>query len=117
MRKGKKPVIVEMLDDILNVPNLCAANSNMLREIIRFYEIPVHTEAKVMAITDEGVVIEEKTGKMTIPADSVVTSIGYIAGAPLAEQSGKNVHVIGDAAKVGNLMGAVWQAYDIAKDI
>lgn len=117
VRKGKKPVIVEMLDDILNVPNLCAANSNMLREIIRYYEIPVHTEAKVVAVTDEGVVVETKSGKATIPADSVVTSIGYIADAPLTEQGGKNVHVIGDAAKVGNLMGAVWQAYDVAIEI
>lgn len=115
--KGKKPVIVEMLDDILNVPNLCAANSNMLREIIRYYKIPVYTEAKVTAVTEEGVTVETKTGTVTIPADSVVTSIGYIKGAPLAEQSGKKVHVIGDAAKVGNLMNAVWEAYEVANQL
>lgn len=112
--KGKKPVIVEMLDDILNVPNLCAANSNMLREIIRYYKIPVYTEAKVTAVTEKGVTAETKTGTVTIPADSVVTSIGYINGAPLAEQCGKKVHVIGDAAKVGNLMNAIWEAYEVA---
>ena len=44
-----------MQDNILNLPTLCAANSNMLREIIRFYEIPVYTSAKVLEITDKEV--------------------------------------------------------------
>ncbi|MDO4276475.1 MAG: FAD-dependent oxidoreductase [Eubacteriales bacterium] len=116
VRKGKKPVIVEMLDDILNVPHLCAANSNMLREIIRCYKIPVYTGVKTTAITEDGVVIEGKDGRRTIPADSVVTSIGYIPENKLAE-AGKSVHVIGDASKVGNLMNAVWQANETARAI
>lgn len=115
--KGKKPVIVELMDDILNVPNLCAANSNMLREILRFYRIPVYTQTKTTAITDAGVEIEGPEGKKTLPADSVVTSIGYIPGSGLAEKDGKNIHIIGDAARVGNLMNAIWQAYDVARAI
>ena len=115
--KGKKPVIVELMDDILNVPNLCAANSNMLREILRHYRIPVYTQTKTTAITDAGVEIEGPEGKKTLPADSVVTSIGYIPGSGLAEKDGRNIHIIGDAAKVGNLMNAIWQAYDVARAI
>ena len=115
--KGKKPVIVELMDDILNVPNLCAANSNMLREILRYYRIPVYTQTKTTAITDAGVEIEGPEGKKTLPADSVVTSIGYIPGSGLAEKDGKNIHIIGDAARVGNLMNAIWQAYDVARAI
>lgn len=116
VRKGKKAVIVEMLEDILNVPNLCAANSNMLREIIRYHKIPVYTGAKTTKITKDGVMIEDGSGARIIPADTVVTSIGYISGSDFQADSPK-VHIIGDAAKVGNLMNAVWQAYDVAKDI
>lgn len=105
------------MDDILNVPNLCAANSNMLREILRYYRIPVYTQTKTTAITDAGVEIEGPEGKKTLPADGVVTSIGYIPGSGLAEKDGKNIHIIGDAARVGNLMNAIWQAYDVARAI
>lgn len=116
--KGKKPVIVEMMDSILNVPNLCAANSNYLREMIRYYSIPVYTGTKTTAITDTGVVLEGKDGlKQELPADTIVTSIGYISGSKLAEKDTANIHIIGDAAKVGNLMSAIWQAYDIAAKI
>lgn len=111
---GKKPVIVEMLDDILNVPHLCAANSNMLRELIRYYQIPVHTGTKVQEVRDGKAVLE---GAGEIPCDSIISSIGYIAGAPLADKDNKHIHVIGDADKVGNLMSVIWQAYDLANEL
>lgn len=114
--KGKKPVIVEALDDILNVPHLCAANGNMLREIIRYHGIPVHTETKVSSIGDGFVTVRDASGTRNIPADSVVVSIGYDP-APLVEKESKRIKVIGDAAKVGNLMNAVWQAYDLARSL
>ena len=47
-----------------------------------------------------------------IPADSVVLSVGY-RPAPVAPKA-KHVHVIGDAAKVGNLRTVIWGAWDIA---
>ena len=111
---GKKPVIVEMLDDILNVPHLCAANSNMLRELIRYYQIPVHTGTKVQEVRNGKAVLE---GVGEIPCDSIISSIGYNAGAPLADKDNKHIHVIGDANKVGNLMSVIWQAYDLANEL
>lgn len=65
--KGKKPVIVELMDDILNVPNLCAANSNMLREILRYYRIPVYTQTKTTAITDAEWRLRGRKGKRRFP--------------------------------------------------
>jgi 2-enoate reductase len=115
--KGKKPVIVEMMDDILKIMGLSAANSNMLREIIRYYNIPVHLESKLTEINDSGVVIETAGGKQQIPADSVILSVGYTAGTELAKTDSENVHILGDAAKVGNLKNAIWQAYELALKI
>ncbi|MDH7498550.1 MAG: FAD-dependent oxidoreductase, partial [Syntrophomonadaceae bacterium] len=75
--KGKKPVIIEMMDDLLKVKYLCASNSNMLRDLIRYHHIPVELNAKVTEITDQGVKIDSLTGVRNIPCDSVVMSVGY----------------------------------------
>ena len=57
--------------------------------------------------------VADKEGKtFKIDADSVILSVGYNP-APLAP-NGKNVHVIGDASKVGNLRTVIWQAWDVA---
>ena len=112
--KGKKPVIIEMQDDILNVPNLCASNGNMLREIIRYYQIPVYLNTKVKRISDTSVIIEANNEERSLTIDSVVTSIGYI---PSKMESKDNIYVIGDANLVGNLMNVVWDAYELANKL
>ncbi len=110
----KKPIIIEAQANILNVPTLCAANSNMLREIIRFYEIPVYTNAKVISISAKEVVIEVDGEEKTLKADTVVKSIGYN---PSNKEEASNFHVIGDAEKVGNLKDVIWRAYDLANKL
>ena len=111
--KGKKPVIIEMLDDILKIEGLSAANSNFLRDAFRRYETPLYLEAKVVKITDNGVVVETPKGEHTIEVDSIVTSIGYTP-APIVEDGSSATHIIGDAQRVGNLLNVVWGAYDTA---
>ncbi len=110
----KKPIIIEAQPNVLNVPTLCAANSNMLREIIRFYEIPVYTNAKVLSVTDKEVVIEIDGKEKAIKVDTVVKSIGYN---PSSKEETSNFHVIGDAEKVGNLKDVIWRAYDLANEL
>lgn len=110
----KKPVIIEAQQYILNMPLLCAANSNMLKEIIRYYNIPVYTSAKVVRITNNEVVIEKDGKEQIIVADTVVKSIGYNNSG--VETKG-NFHVIGDAEKVGNLKDVIWTAYDLANEL
>ena len=113
--KGKKAVIVEMQDDILKVMGLSAANSNMLREIIRYYNIGVITSGTLSEIGDNGVSVMTDSGDKFIPADSVILSIGYDPYVPFDDEvlSDNKVHVIGDASKVGNLLTVIEQAYDI----
>ena len=54
-----------------------------------------------------------------LPADSCVLSVGYIPDRRLADallaagRDAGTVHVIGDADAVGNLMSAVWAAYEL----
>lgn len=112
--KGKKPIIIEMQDDILNMPSLCAANSNMLRELIRYHKIDVYTNAKLLKVTDENIIIELAGEEKVLEADTVFKSIGYN---PSGVESTENIHVIGDASKVGNLMDVIWKAYDLANTL
>ncbi len=122
--KGKKATVVEMLDNILQIPGLCAANSNMLREIIRYYNIDVRTKTALASVESAdgklNVQVNTANGSETIEADSVILSVGYVPNRTLAEQllsdsklNGK-VHVIGDAKSVGNLMSVIYDAYELA---
>ena len=122
VRKGKKPVIVEMQEDILQVPGLCAANANMLREIIRYYGITVLTSASLRGIRSENglrVLVEEKGTERELEADSCVLSVGYVPVRDAAEAltaagcPAEKVHVIGDAREVGNLMSVIREAYEL----
>lgn len=114
--KGKKPVIVEMQDDILKLDTLSSANSDMLREIIRYYNINVFTSAALTEIKDNGVSVKTEEGSKFIPADSIVLSVGYNSYVPFNETAlaDSRMHVIGDADKVGNLMTVINQAYALA---
>ena len=114
--KGKKPVIVEMQDDILKVPGLSAANSNMLREIIRYYGIEVRTSSSLKEITPAGVVLSEESGEVRLEADSVILSVGYVPDRKFNAEDPR-VRVIGDAEKVGNLLTVIRAAYAAAYEI
>ena len=117
--KGKRPVIVEMQDDILKIVGLSAANSNYLREIIRFYGIRVLTSTVLSEIRDDGAVVQTEAGEEFIPADSVILSVGYDSYVPFDLDPGAegHIHVIGDASKVGNLLSVIGQAYQVAYQI
>ena len=111
--QGKKPTIVEMLDDLITTPGICLANTSFLRDFFAANNVPVHLETRLGEIQDDGVTVTDKDGKtFKIAADSVILSTGY-RSAPLAAK-GKHVHVIGDANKVGNLRTVIWQAWDVA---
>ena len=114
--QGKKPVIVEMKDDLIAVKGVCLANSSYLRDFFNANKVSVHLETGLKAINDNGVVVADKSGKeFTISADSVILSVGY-RPAPLAQKA-KNIHIVGDAGKVGNLRTVIWGAWDVCMKI
>ena len=111
--QGKKPVIIEMQDDLVTTPGICLANTSYLRDFFKTNKVPVHLETGVSEIREGAVVIHDKEGNETeIEVDNVITSIGYNP-APIAKKS-RHVHIIGDASSVGNLRTVIWQAWDVA---
>ncbi|MBO5944661.1 MAG: FAD-dependent oxidoreductase [Clostridia bacterium] len=111
--QGKKPVIVEMQDDLVTTPGVALANTSYLRDFFKTNKVPVYLESRTTEIREDGVTIATKDGKtIDVPADTVILSVGY-KPAPIAQKS-KKVHVIGDANKVGNLRTVIWGAWDVA---
>lgn len=114
--QGKKPVIVEMKNDLIAQTGICLANSSYLREWFALHEVPVHLETTLQSVNDKGIVCMDKAGNtIEIACDSVISSAGYIAN-PLKKAS-KDVYLVGDCQQVGNLRTVVWRAYEVAMKI
>jgi len=112
--KGKKPVIVEMQDDLITAKGVCLANTSYLRDFFELNKVPVYLESRTSAIREGSVTVTDKEGNsFDLPADSVILSVGY-KPAPVAT---KGVKIVGDAAAVGNLRTVIWKAWDVAMKI
>ena len=113
---GKKPLIVEMKDDLVSQTGVCLANSSYLREWFALHEVPVYLETTLKEVRDGAILCADKTGKtFEVACDSVIGCVGY-KPAPLAEKA-KNVHLVGDCLNVGNLRSVIWRAYEVAMKI
>ena len=114
--QGKKPTIIEMQDDLIVTPGICLANTSFLRDFFKTNKVPVHLETKLNTINNGSITVTDKDGKQfDIACDDVIMSVGYNP-APIAKKGGK-VHVIGDAASVGNLRTVIWGAWDVCMKI
>ena len=110
--QGKHPVLIEQGADLMAARGVCLANSSYLRDFFRLHNVPVYLNSKVNALSEDGVTITDEKGiKKKIPADAVISSIGYHS-APLHKKA-RHIHVIGDASKPGNLRTVIWQAWDV----
>ncbi|MDO5456520.1 MAG: FAD-dependent oxidoreductase, partial [Eubacteriales bacterium] len=112
--QGKKPVIVEMLDDLIKQKGVCLANSSYLREYFAWKKVPVYLNTRLTEVKDGSIICEDQDGKaFEIPCDSVISCAGYLS-APIASDGRKNVQLIGDCHSVGNLRTVIWGAYEAA---
>ena len=114
--QGKKPIIVEMKDELVSQKGVCLANSSYLREWFALHKTPVYLETTLQSVGDGNIVCKDKEGKeVVIPCDSVISSAGYIPN-PLTKAGG-NVHLVGDCMQIGNLRTVIWRAYEVAMKI
>lgn len=119
--QGKDVTIVEMQNDILQVGGpLCHANHDMLTDLIKFKDIDVKSNSFISKKIDKGFVIKTGDEEIVIEADSVIAAIGYSSQKALYNDIKfdiQNIHLIGDANKVQNIMYAIWNAYEVARNI
>ena len=114
--QGKKPLIVEMKDDLISQKGVCLANSSYLREWFALHKVPVYLQTSLKSVGDGSILCAGADGKeFELKCDSVISSVGYVP-APLAEK-GRDVHLVGDCLSVGNLRTVIWRAYEVAMAI
>ena len=113
---GKKPIIIEMKDDLIKQKGICMANSQYLRDYFALHKIPVYLETTLIEIKDNEIICKDKDNKeFTVPCDNVILSIGYKSN-PIFKKNNK-VTFIGDCNKVGNLRTVIWEAYEAGMKI
>ena len=121
--RGTRPFIVEMTPHLVGARGVCMANSTMLRELLRYHGVPAYLNAAVREITDEGVAISTPEGEKTVPADSVILSVGYAPDTRFAAEKdkknrskgAKDVYFVGDCDKVGSLKTVIKHAYELVQ--
>ncbi|WP_308014458.1 NAD(P)/FAD-dependent oxidoreductase [Nocardia coffeae] len=82
--------------------------------------VTIHRHAVVERITEQHVEFRVADKTMTAPADMVVVASKVSAQAPLAEAlegAVPEVHVIGDAAEVDYIQGAIHSAWKVAAEL
>ena len=117
--QGKHPSIVEMTPYLVGAKGICMANSTMLRELLRFHQVPAYLSSTTESITEDSVVIRTPEGTKTVKADSVIMSVGYTPDRQFESETdiGKPVFFIGDCDRVGSLKTVIKQAYELVQKL
>jgi NADPH-dependent 2,4-dienoyl-CoA reductase/sulfur reductase-like enzyme len=118
VERGRKVAVLEEGDALgaeMAHPRRWRALHEARARGVRFF-----TEAALVEIHDDAVVYRDGDGEHRVAADTVVLASGVHADhEPAAEISaqGYETHVIGDAAGVGYIEGAIRSAYVLAKEL
>jgi len=120
-RDNKKVTLVEMQDKLLAVNGpLCHANSEMLERLVPFNGVEVLTSSNAVKTTANGVLVNIKGSDRELQADSVILAVGYTSENSLYNElkyEFSDIHLIGDARKVSNILYAIWDAYEVASNL
>lgn len=120
-RQGRQVTIVEVLDKLLaeNGP-LCHANSDMLEALIPYNGIGVKTGTRIEGFEQGRALCRTDDKRFGIRCDSLVLAVGYHPETTLYEQvrfKRPNLWLVGDARRVGNIMYAIWDAFEVANNL
>jgi 2-enoate reductase len=119
-KQGKQVFIVEMLDDILSAPGIPSVNVQSLKYLLDKHGVKLYVGTKVIKIGNTGVTIAAGNTEQVIPADTVVTAVGYTSDTKLYDSLrdyAGELYLLGDAQRVSNLKNAVWNGYELANNL
>ncbi len=125
-KKNLDVTIVESTPDICGGgKDMCFANYDMLRDLLKFNKIRVMTNTKASQITFEGLLVKctddkgiEKEENLSV--DTIVTAVGYKSENKLYKElqnEPRLVYQVGDARNVHNIMAAIWDAYELGRSL
>lgn len=120
-RQGKKVSIVEGLEDILSTGSeMAPPNEAMLRELLAFHQVDIRTGCRLAEVTDTGLTVTTAKGPEAMEADQTILAIGYKAKSPLFDELQFEyplVYRLGDSRQVSNILHAVWDGYEVARNL
>lgn len=120
-KQGKKVTLVEALLELMSsgakVPHM---NRLMLLDLLAFNQVQVLTQTKLARIEEDDVILERDSRQQVLKIDSVVLAIGLEPEDRLYNQlkdECTQIFTLGDCRKPGNIMEAIWDAHDVAREI
>jgi 2-enoate reductase len=121
--QGKHVTIVEELPELMSataepVPH---ANRIMLLDLLHEHNVAVSANSYLAEISTRGVTVTAPDFRTSmIEADTVAVSIGLTPDRELydsVQAEMPSVYLVGDAQDVRNVMGAVWDGYEVARAV
>ncbi len=118
-RKGKKVVVVEMLDEAALDFNFI--NRGMLLDLVAEAGVEVRTGATVVAVCDSGVTVADAAGaRSEIEGDTVVLALGMTprrAAVEALKAAAPRVTVVGDCLKPRLIIDAVREGFHAVAEL
>lgn len=119
-KHGKDVSVIEMLPETIPDRSLSAANRICLKDLMTLHDVKEHVNSSVVKIGDGSVTFKTGDTETEIPADTVISAIGYNSNTELYDKINrysKEVYLLGDAQKPSNILNAVWTADEVARSI
>lgn len=121
-KQGKKVTIVEMADDIMimgkPVPYM---NRMMLIDLLKFYKVNILTSVSFLKIEEDKLILINKSfAEISLFVDTVILAIGFSPNQELYQALSdkfSEIYQIGDANKPRNIMSAIWEGNEVARNI
>jgi 2-enoate reductase len=120
-KNGHQVTILEMLPELMTgslpVPQM---NRMMLIDLLAFNGVKTCSQARVEGINDQGVSAATGSGQTLVKADTIVLAAGLKSDDSLCQVFSSEItdfYVIGDCHKPRNIMGAIWDGYEVGRAI
>ena len=122
-QQGKNVTILELLLELMTggmtVPMM---NRMMIEDLLTLNNVSVITGARVQGIADGGIRVTFSDGnpEKTINADSVVIATGLKSDDKLYQELTSRfsqLYAVGDCREARNIMGAIWDGYEVGRTI
>ncbi|WP_313018255.1 FAD-dependent oxidoreductase, partial [Atlantibacter hermannii] len=118
-RLGRTVILIEASDKILG-GGMPVMNADMLTDLLHYEYVEIHRQTRVTEITPRGIRIVGPEGERDVNVDTVVYAVGYRSENRLWNEikaDGIESYLLGDAKRVNNIMYAIWDAFEIARNL
>jgi len=121
-QQGKKVALAEMRGELMaGKPAVPHVNREMILDMLAFHKVEVMTGTSLAEVTDSGALFSGKSPqKAYLQADSIVLSVGLAPNQRLykdIQEVESDLYLVGDAREPRNIMGAVWDSYEVVRGL